>query len=130
MKLNSVVVKEINERGSNRATCLKSFHFCKYCFIPQSPQCSIFTDLTNRFPSAFFSFLLFPLRVFLFLCGFISLFFFIVFYLIFLLLITTGTWVELILVFMVPFNTLILLCIFLWKYNVHTENCTNYKGAS
>ena len=57
VKPNSVVVKEINERGSNRATCLKSFHFCKYCFIPQSPQCSIFTDLTNRFPSLpFFSF--------------------------------------------------------------------------
>lgn len=32
VKPNSVVVKEINECGSNRATCLKSFHFCKYCF--------------------------------------------------------------------------------------------------
>lgn len=134
VKPNSLVVKEINEHGSNRATCLKSFHFCKYCFIPQSPQCSIFTDLTNRFPSLclfFFSFSSLSLRVFLFLFGFISLFFFIVFYLIFLLLsITTGTWVELILLLMVPFNTLILLCIFSWKYNVHTENCTNYKGTA
>lgn len=79
----------------------------------------------------FFSFSSLSLRVFLFLFGFISLFFFIVFYLIFLLLsITTGTWVELILLLMVPFNTLILLCIFSWKYNVHTENCTNYKGTA
>lgn len=68
VKPNSVVVKEINERGSNRATCLKSFHFCKYCFIPQSPQCSIFTDLTNRFPSLpfFFFFFSFPLEFFYF----------------------------------------------------------------
>ena len=135
MKPNSVVVKEINEYGSNRATCLKSFHFCKYYFYHNqfsAPSLLIWQIGFPLFAFFFFLFLLFPLRVFfLFLFGFISLFFFLVFYLIFSSSFDNHRylgWINLLL--MVPFNTLILLCIFLWKYNVRTENCTNCKGAS
>ena len=134
MKPNSVVVKEINEYGSNRATCLKSFHFCKYCFYHNQFSAPSLLIWQIGFPlfAFFFSFFFsFPLEFFS-----ISLWFYFTFLLSCVLFNFSSSfdnhrylgWINLLL--MVPFNTLILLCIFLWKYNVHTENCTNCKGAS